>query len=335
MSDIDIQPEDQAVFERLKSTGRITRGLQRVMTQQWNQCDGCRVQIPNLRPAFAGYTNEDLPRLVGACCAIHLSELATPVYWTGTLNLSVSDSQPTWRYMDFSKFVAMLQQGGLYFSRADQFDDVFEGATGLASRQSDWDKFYLDFFRKIVETPPIDVQKQLLSPERIEIEAQRLLKSIKAVSLESRNLLLNCWHANTGESEALWRLYSPPPTVGVAIKTTAGRLWEATSQESSSIVGRVHYLDYQRSFATIQKERIFCKRKSLSHENEIRIVLNNDGKQSALGKLLPCDLSRLIENVVVSPFAPSWCEVVVASVIEQYNYKFEVKRSEILEAPFY
>jgi hypothetical protein len=32
-----------------------------------------------------------------------------------------------WRYMDFVKFVAMLEHGGLYFSRADLLDDPFEG----------------------------------------------------------------------------------------------------------------------------------------------------------------------------------------------------------------
>ena len=32
-----------------------------------------------------------------------------------------------WRYMDFTKFVSMLQKGGLIFSRADKLGDPFEG----------------------------------------------------------------------------------------------------------------------------------------------------------------------------------------------------------------
>jgi hypothetical protein len=32
-----------------------------------------------------------------------------------------------WRFMDFTKYVAMLDAGGVYFTRADQFADPFEG----------------------------------------------------------------------------------------------------------------------------------------------------------------------------------------------------------------
>lgn len=32
-----------------------------------------------------------------------------------------------WRYMDFSKFVSMLQQKALWFTRLDQFPDPYEG----------------------------------------------------------------------------------------------------------------------------------------------------------------------------------------------------------------
>ena len=229
----------------------------------------------------------------------------------------------------------MLQEGGLYFVRADQFDDPFEGATGLASRQDQWEEFYLDYFRKLVVTAPPGVELPPRSAEWIDKEAQRLLRSIKLSSLDSRNLLLSCWHGSAGESEALWRLYCPPPTLGVAIKATVGQLWDAMSTEPSAIVGQVHHLDFKREFTTIQKERIFCKRKSLSHENEIRVVLENDRKDPAVGKLLRCELPSLIETVVISPFAPSWCEGVVKSVIKQYGYELTVEQSEILDLPFY
>jgi hypothetical protein len=266
---------------------------------------------------------------------MELGELATPVYWTGTLNLSVGESQAVWRYMDFAKFVAMLQQGGLYFSRADQFDDRFEGATGLASKQCQWEEFYLDYYRKVIVTAPPSSTPQRLSAEQIEREAQRLLQSTKAITAQSRNLLLNCWHNSAIESEALWRLYCPPPTLGVALKANVGRLWDVTAPDATAIVGRVHYLDFKQEFATIQKERIFCKRKSLSHENEVRIVLENDRKEPAVGKWLRCDLSVLIEVAVVSPFAPPWCEEVVKAVISQYGYNLNVIRSELLDVPFY
>ena len=49
--------------------------------------------------------------------------------------------------MEFAKFVAMLQQRGLYLPSVHGLEDQFEGAIGLARRELDWDEFYLSYFR--------------------------------------------------------------------------------------------------------------------------------------------------------------------------------------------
>jgi len=50
------------------------------------------------------------------------------------------DDQPIWRYVDFAKFVAMLDSGELYLARADTFVDPFEMAVPrldvVAARQA-------------------------------------------------------------------------------------------------------------------------------------------------------------------------------------------------------
>lgn len=332
---INIQAEDEAVFDRVKSSGRITHKLRRLMTQQWNKCCVCSANIPEGRPAFAGYDSNSDPLYVGACCASRLQELATPVYWSNSLNLSVSDDQAVWRYMDFARFIAMLRQRGLYLSRADKFDDRFEGAIGLAARQANWDEFYLDYFRKLVVTPPPGYPSPEYSAKQIEAEANRLLKSMKDIALEARKLLVSCWHASDTEAEALWRLYSPPSTSGVAIRSSVEKLWDACAQHDSAIVGRVRYVDYRQSFASIQNERIFQKRKSLSHEQEVRIVLPNEEQSPIEGRILTCDLEKLISEVVISPFAPSWFLDVVADVVKRYQYSFDLKKSELLDEPFF
>ncbi len=73
--------------------------------------------------------------LVGACHADQLIELATPVYWSGSLDLSVEDERVVWRYMDFAKFVSMVQHQGFFASPASHLGDRFEGAVGLVSRE--------------------------------------------------------------------------------------------------------------------------------------------------------------------------------------------------------
>jgi hypothetical protein len=336
MAHIDITKDDQKVFDRLRSTGRITHGLKKLMVNRWNICCLCDTKIPKGRPAFAGYDANGNPIFVGACCADHLVEFASPTYWgvTHTLNIGIEDNIQLWRYMDFAKFVAMLSQNGLYFVRADRLDDPFEGASGLARRESEWDSFYLDHFRRVVASPPPGSSVADSSPEYIESQAHRLLAQWKASGLRDRSSFISCWHANTGESEALWRLYCPPPTAGLAIRTTVGLLWDATAEEASSVIGRVHYIDFSKRFADIQ-ERIFCKRLSLSHENEVRAVIPNQKDDPSSGLSMPCDLTALIEQVVISPFSPSWFLDVVRHSIGRFGFEFEVGTSELLDEPFY
>lgn len=334
MAQVNITAEDHLVFERLKSSGRITFDLRRLITQQWNICNFCNTQITTGRPAFAGYDSNETPVFVGACCAHELHELATPVYWSGSLNLSVPDTDSVWRYMDFSKFIAMLDQGGLYLPRAEYLEDAFEGASGLASREAEWDKFYHDYFRNIVMSYPAQDNQKEFSSEMGDLQAKRLLQQIKSISKSARNQLVSCWHRNETESEAIWRLYCPPPVPGVAIRTSVGKLWDAC-RSSNGVVGKVHYLDFRRSFSSIQSERIFQKRVSLSHENEVRVVLQNDSQNPVGGRVMKCDLASLISDVVISPFAPSWLSGVVSSAVEKFGYSFDIRRSELLDAPFY
>lgn len=331
---MDLEPEDHAVFDRLKSHGRVDHSLRRLMTAQWNTCSVCdHIMFPG-RPLFAGYSAEAEPIVAGACCADRLAELSTPIYPHGTLNLAVPDHASLWRYMDFAKFVALLDQKGLYFPRADTLEDRFEGAIGIASREQAWDDHYVARFREIVESGTADNPVPNLTADIIEADARRLLADMKGASRRSRSMLVSCWHANSGESEALWRLYCPPPIAGVAVRTSGDALWNATAGEPTAVVGRVHYVDFRSSFAS-RDQAIFCKRISLRHEQEVRAVLDNDPAAPVLGKVLSCDLEQLIDSVVVSPYAPAWFLDTVVSVVRSYGLSMEVRRSELLEPPFY
>src|SRR5207244_969744 len=98
-----------------------------------------------------------------------------------------------------------------------------------------------------------------------------------------------------GESEALWRLYCPPPTAGLTIQTTAGRLMR-TVGDAPVKIGKVQYIDFANGFAGIH-ERIFAKRKSLSHEAEVRLVIQEFHSTGDLGKAIPVNLESLMVTV--------------------------------------
>jgi hypothetical protein len=139
---------------------------------------------------------------------------------------------------------------------------------------------------------------------------------------------------NDVESEALWQLYCSPGAPGVAVRTNAERLWIATRNERSANVGKVHYIDFKRHFAS-GDQRIYCKRSSLAHEREVGALLPNDRERPVNGRLMPCKLNDLVEQVVVSPYAPSWFQGVVEETIAKFGYSVPVAASEIEEAPFY
>ncbi|MGB2715420.1 MAG: hypothetical protein WBC51_14660 [Vicinamibacterales bacterium] len=234
--------------------------------------------------------------------------------------------------MDFARFVALLEQQALHFARADQFDDRFEAASGVQDLKARWDAHYLDFFRHAIRTAP-----RLSEPppdEEVEREAARLLREFsQSAALDRERLFVSCWHANAGESEALWRLYCPPSTAGLAIQTTAERLLKAVGEVPVK-VGKVQYIDFAKGFAGIH-ERIFTKRKSLSHEVEVRLVIQEFHSTDEIGKSIPVNLECLVVSVVPSPFAPRWFTRVVEATLRRYRVSVPLRPSEILAEPFF
>jgi hypothetical protein len=208
----------------MKSTGRITIDLRRLMRDSYDRCRKCGEPLNRGTPAYAGYSEEGTPLYVGQCCAGAIAELATHVYWWWSADHRLEAETPLWRFMDFAKFVALLKDRALYFCRADHLGDRYEGARGVVSNKARWDEHYLNFFRKAIMNPPPG-HACTLSNEEIEREANRLLSELKqAGEYELRQTYVSCWHENEVESEALWRLYCPPPSAGVAISTNYRRL---------------------------------------------------------------------------------------------------------------
>ena len=87
-----------------------------------------------------------------------------------------------WRYMDFTKFMDLLNSSELFFSRPDMFNDPFEGSLTTPSSQ------YLD--KLISEKAP-----------KKRGNLGKIFKSFRGV------IGISCWHINQSESDAMWKLY--------------------------------------------------------------------------------------------------------------------------------
>ncbi|MGD6964553.1 hypothetical protein ACQCVB_20330 [Fictibacillus phosphorivorans] len=217
-----------------------------------------------------------------------------------------------WRYMDFSKFVNLLDTKSIFFTKPSKFRDPYEGAF---SEQ--------DFIRIIGEPVSYipDIKYDYDQRRESLIKESRILLDFVGVS---------CWHLNNTESAAMWDLYLRSGE-GIAIKSNIVKLID--SLHSLVSFGQVQYIDYFKDMASNNTyESLFYKRSSFSHENEFRIIHFEDIDNPCFqeyGALLSCDLNHLIEEIYVAPTAPQWFVQTVASVVKMYKIDKPIKQSSL------
>jgi hypothetical protein len=231
-------------------------------------------------------------------------------------NVPADEQTMIWRYMDFTKFVSLLDKKALYFTRSDRFSDKFEGA---------------------IPKPTVEAREALV----LGLESTFAEETLRVMSQGSQELrkwiFLNCWHMNSNESAAMWQLYVQKND-GIAIRSTFARLRDSLSSHDM-LIGMVNYIDYDRTMIPYGNafHALFCKRRSFEHEHELRVVILKPSKAKDLqpGLYIPCDLDILIDEIFVSPASPSWFKELVSSILEKYSIDKEAKRSNLDEDPLY
>lgn len=226
------------------------------------------------------------------------------------------DNLKLWRYMDFTKFVAMLENNGLFFTRATQMDDAFEGGYSRGN----------DELRDLVYKAmgPFQV-------DRHSIEKRR------------SNVALNCWHANEHESAAMWKLYSSA-NESICIQTTFGALRRCLPLGVE--IGRVQYIDYETEWVPERHPMLpfLYKRKSFEHEQEFRAIRdledkgstgNFTNKPSDGGLWVDCSPTDLIQAIYVAPNVKRWFRELVVQLVQRYGLNMPVKESSLALKPMY
>jgi hypothetical protein len=224
-----------------------------------------------------------------------------------------------WRYLDFAKFVWMLDQRRLSMPHCTLMEDPFEGTT------------------------PQRLIEDLESRAERENNRARLERLRKLAGDFRKGYFVSSWHANDVESEAMWKLFSAS-TNAVALQTTFARLRDSLPPYVG--VGMVRYIDY-RSEALAGADLfqwIMHKRKSFAHEQEVRAVASLHTPDDIGGKEIRAqsdefgfypeiDLEKLIEAVHVHPLAEKWFVELVRRVVERFGISLPVRRSEMAAKP--
>lgn len=315
-------------------THRFTSELRKLKRDCHDACSNCGRSFEDGETSHSGYDADGTPVYVGDCCASLVHETAARNCWTKRPYETPPAHASLWRYMDLAKFVALLRDRSIYFARADNLGDSWEGAKGANSNKSQWDIHYLRFFSEAIRNPPEGYRCDR-SDEEVESEAKRLLAQLEASGKSQlQTTYVSCWHENENESEALWRLYCPSPTAGLAIRTTFADLKQAFDDDPCISIGRVKYVDFRTQFAGLN-DAIFRKRKSLEHEREVRVVIYRYPKHEDTGLTRQIEPSAFIKEVVVSPFSPIWLESILSDLMRRYHVQLRIRTSELLVQPFF
>lgn len=236
-----------------------------------------------------------------------------------------------WRYMDFTKFVSLVDRKALFFSRADKLPDKFEGSYSKAN----------------IELRPTVYKNKI--PEHILRQFAYSFKEMR------KFFLINSWHLSECESAAMWKLYLRSDE-GIAIQSTFTRLTKSFDKhpEDDIHVGKVKYIDYETDW--LPEGNLFYpflhKRKSFQHEQELRAIIvripykeRKHGKDDLevdlkkevvdVGVYVNVELDVLSERVYVSPTAQEWFNSLVDSILRRYEIEKKIEQSSLAKGPLF
>jgi hypothetical protein len=237
--------------------------------------------------------------------------------------------------MDLPKFTLLLSRRALYFPCLTQLRDPFEGYMPRSHALAMSAIFDKGFFDPMIGLRPHFEAK---SPAHAEFLDQTIAATRQKMSYSEirKQFAVSCWHANDDESEAMWKLYSALGN-GVAIQSTVERLRDVLAPHPGININRVFYEDFDTAPIVQGRQAHFLlyKRLSFEHEREVRatLMLHKPGN----GVEVPCNLSRLIARIYVSPFA----DAVFRQVVEElcsgavHGETFDLVPSRLLDPPDY
>lgn len=222
-----------------------------------------------------------------------------------------------WRYLDFEKFVDLITSSKLFFCRSDNFEDPFEGIFRLKDYETTKNMF----------------------------DDQHITKQY---------YFLNCWHINENQSDAMWKIFLKTKN-GIAIKSTVGNIIESLKESEDDInISKVYYRDFDKvTFHELMFEsqnRLFggkggsvnqfnYKRISFEHEKELRLyyvdlpiphaIKNGVAREPLTHKHIDINLTELINEIVIAPFADIWFKKMVENLTDKLNLNFTITKSDL------
>lgn len=207
----------------------------------------------------------------------------------------VNDREPIWRFMKIRTFRRFIEAGGLYFNRADLFDDEYEGLP------------LEDYVKHVIAN---------MGPGHSFDYTWETLKQ------DRKGSFISCWSLD--ESLHMWRKFA---VQGVAIRTDCGLLKAALDAiPARTMVGRVRYGLTHEGFNILRF--VTTKRPDYDQEKEVRALVwdmqhgprDPHPHVTPKGLLYPVQIPTLAQSVIVSPFAHASVFEEVQEMMKKHRY---------------
>ncbi len=221
-----------------------------------------------------------------------------------------SFDKPIWRYMDFWKFLNLLETKSLFFSNSDNLGDNNEG-----------------------RIPPFILKRMIEQDNKIGIKKNQEINDYLESTLR-KNHLISSWSYAERESFAMWKMYAKDKT-GVAIETDLKLLQESfNNSERIVFIGEVNYINEDNyHFSTTNEFYPFVTKLDFYRfENEIRCITITKDDEEPESKLVEIDLRALIKKVHISPNSKPEFRKLVELLKKEYQLEFEICYSKISDS---
>lgn len=233
-----------------------------------------------------------------------------------------------WRYISLDKYLDLLLTESIKFTQVDIAADQLEIALMLNT---------------------LEKSGKLIGKEYIKDGANF------HVDILRKSHYISCWTGKDHECRSLWFAYLGESRIGVAIKTTVGKLIQSIDWGEFGFDYRK--VDYRNVFENTEELQVNTtllnvKAPAYASESEIRFTINKNLIEKPSGELselnpprqvpieslpkvisLKVDLVKLIDEVWLSPYCQSWQLETIKSLTDKLapDANLKLRRSDLNE----
>jgi len=242
----------------------------------------------------------------------------------------LSGNETLWRYMSLSRLLSMIK-GSAFIPTLATLQNIDRNESKLTTQCCSDSPAVRSCLANDEENRKW-LLDQVSLQERKELEARRPSGPYEALDhqrafehLWLHELALRrcvwCWFEGQNESMAQWSVYSRE---GVAIRSDVDSVLNALSHTdvaASCVYGRIDYIDRNQPRNLSDNMHLawhpyFAKQGSFKHEQEVRFVFRNDLAEDP-GRHVFIDFSKLVKEIVISPYLPDEEATAVMHAIKQ------------------